>query len=237
MKYVCVLFVAFVLVMCSMPEKQRRLFIAGDSTAQTYDVERTLMRGWGQEIQSYLDSSLFVVVNHAKAGRSTKSFISESRWDSLISQVREGDVVVIQFGHNDTSSRPERYASEKDYKANLRMMIEQTRSKGAEPVLITSIVMRTFADGNLVDDRLKKYPVFMKQVAREEGVSLIDANTFMRDTVLLLGPEKSKDLYLWIGAGVDSTYKEGREDDTHMCEAGARAVAEYIASELKEIYM
>jgi lysophospholipase L1-like esterase len=92
--------------------------------------------------------------------------------------------------------------------------------------------MRTFVDDNLIDNRLKQYPVFMKQVAREENVRLIDANVFMRDTVLLLGAERSKDLYLWIGAGVDSTYKEGREDDTHMCEAGARAVAEFIAKEL-----
>lgn len=223
---------ALLCVMCSEADKQKRLFIAGDSTAQTYNKERTLMRGWGQEIQQYLDTADFIVVNHAKAGRSTKSFLAEARWDSLIAHVQQGDVVAIQFGHNDTSTRPERHASEGEYKDNLRKMINETRAKGAEPILITSIVMRTFVGSNLTDDRLKKYPVFMKQVAREEGVRLIDANTFMRDTVLLLGPEKSKDLYLWIEAGVDSTYKEGREDDTHMCEAGAKAVAEFIAEEL-----
>lgn len=232
MRCLLMLLVTVAIVGCDMSERQKRLFIAGDSTAQTYDTDRTLMRGWGQEIHHFLDSADYVVVNHAKAGRSTKSFIAEHRWDSLIAQVQPHDVVAIQFGHNDTSTRPERYASEADYKANLRMMIEQTRAKGAEPVLITSIVMRTFVDDNLIDNRLKKYPVFMKQVAREENVRLIDANVFMRDTVLLLGAERSKDLYLWIGAGVDSTYKEGREDDTHMCEAGARAVAEFIAKEL-----
>lgn len=162
------------------------------------------------------------VHNHAKAGRSTKSFRDEGRWDSLLVDVKANDWVVIQFSHNDTSTKPERHASPEDFKTNLIRFCEEVRAKHANPLLVTPLVMRTFIDDNLVDNRLKTYPGIMRQVARSHGVPLIDVNLKMRDEILRLGPE-----------GAATLFVEG--DDTHTNEAGARLVAGYVAEGIKEL--
>ncbi|NDV82157.1 rhamnogalacturonan acetylesterase [Bacteroides sp. 51] len=197
-----------------------RIFIAGDSTAQGYDTTKTVMRGWGQMLPYYICDGT-EVVNHAKAGRSTKSFRNEGRWDSLISQVQKGDWVLIQFSHNDTSTKPERHASPEDFRENLIRFIEEVHAKEANPMLLTPLVMRTFHEGNLIDNRLKTYPGIIRKVAQEYNIPIIDVNLKTRDLILLLGDEKSKELYV-------------PNDDTHTCEAGARAVAEFVVEGLKE---
>jgi lysophospholipase L1-like esterase len=211
-----------------------RIFIAGDSTAQTYDTTKTIQRGWGQELGSFFGDEV-EVVNRAKAGRSTKSFIDEGRWDSIMKNVKKGDYVLIQFGHNDTSTKPERHASPKDYRANLIKFIEETRAHKAHPVLLTSIVMRTFKDKVLVDDRLKSYPGIMRAVAREYNVPLIDANVMTRDLVLSLGDEASKKLYMWCDSTEDKAHPKGDKDDTHTRYAGAHKIAEFVVQGMQDL--
>lgn len=216
-------------------ERKIRIFIAGDSTAQTYKPEKDgLIRGWGQMLPEFLSDNV-EVINHAMGGRSTKSFIDEGRWDKLLSEVNEGDYVFIQFGHNDSSKKPERHASYEDYKKNLIKFIEETRAKGGIPVLLTSVVMRTFKDGVLVDDRLKGYPAMMRQVAKEYNVSMIDVNLRTRDFITLLGDKASIPYYRWVEPGEDPTKPEGLKDDTHMMEKGARKVAYFVAEGIKEL--
>lgn len=210
--------ILFVITSCDT--HRARIFIAGDSTAQGYDTAKTVMRGWGQMLPYYICDGT-EVINHAKAGRSTKSFRDEGRWDSLMSQVRKGDWVLIQFSHNDTSTKPERHASPADFRKNLIRFIEETRTKEANPMLLTPLVMRTFHEGNLIDNRLKTYPGIIREVARQYNTPMIDVNLKTRDLILLLGDEESKNLYV-------------PNDDTHTCEAGARAVAGIVAEGLKE---
>lgn len=207
------LIVSFCLITaCSSSTK--RIFIAGDSTAQGYDTTKTVMRGWGQMLPDFLPDGV-EVVNCAKAGRSTKSFRAEGRWDTIINKVQPGDWVIIQFGHNDTSSKPERHASPEDFRNNLVRFIEETRSKNANPILLTPLVMRTFQDGNLVDNRLKVYPGITREVAETYDVPMIDINLKTRDLILRLGEEKAKELYV-------------PNDDTHTNERGAREVARFV---------
>lgn len=211
-----------------------RIFIAGDSTAQTYDTTKTIQRGWGQELGSFFGDEV-EVVNRAKAGRSTKSFIDEGRWDGIMKDVKKGDYVLIQFGHNDTSTKPERHASPKDYRANLIKFIEETRAHKAYPVLLTSIVMRTFKDKILVDDRLKSYPGIMRGVAREYNVPLIDTNLMTRDLILSLGDEASKKLYMWCDSTEDKAHPKGDKDDTHTRYAGAYKVAGFVVQGMQDL--
>jgi len=215
-------------------EKKIKIFIAGDSTAQTYKSDKDgLIRGWGQMLPLFLDEKV-EVVNHAMGGRSTKTFLNEGRWDRLMAQVRKGDYVFIQFGHNDASTRPERYASQADYYDNLVKMIQDVRAKKAHPVLLTSVVMRTFVNGNLTDDRLKAYPVIMRQIANEYKVQLIDVNQKTRDMVTVLGDKKSVAYYRHTEPGIDPAKPEGVKDDTHMMEKGATQVAYFIAEGIME---
>lgn len=215
--------------------KPVKILIAGDSTAQTYTEERDgLIRGWGQMLPLFLDSSI-TVVNHAIGGRSTKSFIAERRWERLLDETHAGDIVMIQFGHNDSSTRPERHASYQQYEENLIKMIQDVRQKSATPILITSVVMRTFVDGNLVDDRLKGYPAIMRKLAREHQVLLIDINLRSRDFITMLGDEASKPYYRWVEPGVDPVRPEGLQDDTHTMEKGAQKIACFVAEGLSAL--
>lgn len=213
-----------------------RIFIAGDSTAQTYDSSKTVMRGWGQCLQTYLTDKI-EVVNKAKAGRSTKSFLDEGRWAEIVGMLDKNDWVMIQFSHNDTSKKPERHASPIDFRNNLIRFINDVRAKKANPVLVTSIVMRTFQNGNLVDDRLKSYPGIMRQVAREYNVPLLDINQRTRDMILRMGDEASKSLYMWIEPGIDPSKPDGSKDDTHMRQAGADSVARFVSEEIRALQL
>ncbi len=219
---------------CNTPEpKDVSIYIAGDSTAQGYDTTKTVMRGWAQMLPKFFDEHV-TIVNKAKAGRSTKSFIAEDRWQGIIDSIKPNDYVIIQFGHNDASSKPERHASYPDYKNNLIKMINETQSKQANPILATSIVMRTFNGKALVDDRLLGYPAIMRQLADSLNIPLIDTYVKTRDLIIMMGDEPSKELYMWIPAGVDSIRPNGSQDDTHLQTPGAMAVAEIVAKEIKK---
>ncbi len=213
--------------------KDVSIYIAGDSTAQGYDTTKTVMRGWAQMLPEFFDEHV-TIVNKAKAGRSTKSFIAEDRWQGIIDSIKPNDYVIIQFGHNDASSKPERHASYPDYKNNLLKMIQDAQAKKANPVLATSIVMRTFNGKALVDDRLLGYPAIMRQLADSLNIPLIDTYVKTRDLIIMMGDEPSKELYMWIPAGVDSIRPNGSQDDTHLQTPGAMAVAEIVAKEIKK---
>ncbi len=152
-----------------------------------------------------------------------------------MSNLQKGDWVFIQFGHNDTSEKPERHASPEDYKKNLIKFVSDVRSKKANPVLLTSVVMRTFENGALVDNRLKSYPGITREVAKEYNVPLIDVNQKTRDLILKLGDEKSKALYMWLEPGVDPSKPDGCKDDTHSLEAGAMQIAKFVAEGIKDL--
>lgn len=235
-KIILIPLLAFIICAFTASDKPVTIFIAGDSTAQSYKEEKDgLIKGWGQMLPLFLDDNVRVV-NHAMGGRSTKTFISEGRWERLLSEVSPGDYVFVQFGHNDASTRPERHASYEDYRNNLIRFIEDVRAKKANPVLLTSVVMRTFdKKGNLVDDRLKGYPVITRQVAKEYNVPMIDVNLKTRDFITLLGDSASIPYYRWVEPGVDHAKPEGLKDDTHMMEKGATQVASFVAEGIKDL--
>ncbi|NDW19110.1 hypothetical protein D0T53_09310 [Dysgonomonas sp. 216] len=239
MKKILIFSVLFIAI-CSFTAQERKvkILIAGDSTAQTYkEAKDGLIKGWGQMLPEFLNDKV-QVSNHAMGGRSTKTFIEEGRWERLLGEVEPGDYVFIQFGHNDASTRPERHASYEDYKKNLERFVDDVRAKGGNPVLLTSVVMRTFNErGHLVDDRLKGYPVITRLVAKEKNVPLIDVNLKTRDFITMLGDKASIPYYRWVEPGVDHAKPDGLKDDTHMMEKGARNVAYFVAEGIKNLQL
>lgn len=214
-----------------------KVFIAGDSTAQTNSPESGLTRGWGQYLSEFLTDSV-EVLNQAIGGRSTSSFIREGRWKKLISEVGPGDWVLIQFGHNDTSTgNPNRYTPPTDYKKNLMDFCAEVKIKGAIPVILTPIVFRTFNDdGKLVSIRphFAEYIQLARDAAKESGSYLIDMNKLTHDFVQELGDEKSKEYYCWVKAGSHPKITEDKEDNTHLQEKGARSFAEIVSKGMKD---
>ena len=211
------------------------VFMIGDSTmADRPKPAENPYRGWGQLLPSFFDSTV-TVRNYAVNGRSTKSFIDQGRWAAMLGQLRAGDYVIIQFGHNDEKKQdPARYTDPATtYRQNLERFVNEARAKGATPILCTSIVRRKFgASGALVDTH-GAYPQATRDVATELHVPLVDLQRNTAELVSKAGPEQSKALYVWVAPGAWAMYPKGVQDDTHLSLAGATAVARLAAIGIK----
>jgi len=216
------------------PAESSRIFIASDSTAQAYGPDRYPQTGWGQLLTCGLMPGT-EVVNRAIGGRSTRTFISEGRWDKLIADARTGDIVLIQFGHNDASTnRPERYApAATAYRDNLLRMIWEAKGRGLIPVLVTPPARRSFEDGRSKAD-YAAYSAVMRDLIAPTNVPLIDLEARSRALLDRTGEDASRRLYLhYTPADRVARFPDGVDDDTHFSELGGRAMAEIVASELK----
>ena len=203
------------------------IHLMGDSTMAEKDLTGgNPERGWGMMFQNFLDSD-YQVVNYAQNGRSTKSFIDRGLWDKVYNALQPGDYVFIQFGHNDAKADdPERYAPAFGaYQDNLRTFIRGARAKGATPVLLTPVARRWFKNGQLDRNCHTDYPAAMKQVAQEEGVTLLDITTMSLDWLEGLGDEASKAYFM---------ISTGKDDNTHTIARGARKVTELVCEALQE---
>ena len=211
------------------PARQRiTVYTIGDSTmADKPDPERNPERGWAQALPRYFDAGV-VVSNHAVNGRSTRSFIAEGRWDSVRTRLRRGDYVIIQCGHNDQKVEDStRYTNPyTSYRRNLERFVAESRARGATPVVLSSIVRRSFSAGGALQDTHGVYPWVARTVAREAGVGFVDLQLLTEELVQRAGPERSKALYVWVGE---------RRDDTHLSPAGADSVARLAARELRRL--
>lgn len=237
MKKIAVLLMLLPVFAASGPDERVTIHMIGDSTmADKPDSEKNPERGWGQVLPSFFTDRV-AVKNHAVNGRSTKSFLREGRWDSVLVQLKKGDYVFIQFGHNDAKiTDSTRYTNPyTGYRRNLIRYVSESRSKGAKPVLFSPIVRRKFNENGTLEDGHGAYPFVMREVARELDVPFVDMQLMSEDLVLSLGPEKSKELYLWVGPGVYEMYPEGKQDNTHFTEKGALEMAGLAVEGLKEL--
>lgn len=225
---------AGMLALASPAFGQSRIFIASDSTAQHYGADRYPQTGWGQMLRCGLDPQV-EVVNRAIAGRSTRTFLSEGRWDKLLADARPGDLVLIQFGHNDASSnRPERYAPAQTlYRDNLLRMIWEARGHGLVPVLVTPPVRRNFVDGRVKTD-FAQYSQVMRELVATTDTPLLDLEARSADFIGHAGEAGSRKYYLhYTPADHAPGFPKGIDDDTHFSELGARAMANLVAQELR----
>lgn len=218
----------------SFPGKKKiKIFLAGDSTCAIKETKIYPETGWGMPFVYFWDSTI-TVVNRAKNGRSTKTFISEGLWKSIMDEAKEGDYVMIQFGHNDEAKdKGERYAAPDTFKMNLTRFIRETREKKATPILMTPVSRRKFdKEGNAVETH-KEYSALTKEVAKEQNVLFIDLDELSRALYQQFGEEKSKLLFLQLEPGEHPNYPDGKVDNTHFNELGARLIAQLILKELQ----
>lgn len=217
------------------PQDGITVFMIGDSTmADKPSPETNPERGWGQLLPLFFDEGV-TVRNLAVNGRSTKSFIDEGRWDAVLGMLKPGDYVFIQFGHNDQKNQdPTRYTTPySGYRRNLERFVEETRAKGATPVLFSSIVRRSFNEHGVLEDTHGPYPFVARMVAREMEVPFVDLQSMSEELVLREGEEGSRALYVWTAPGEYAMYPEGRRDDTHLSVRGATEIARLAARGLR----
>ncbi|WP_421896687.1 rhamnogalacturonan acetylesterase [Marinoscillum sp.] len=217
-----------------LQEEPTVIYLIGDSTCAEKEIDAYPETGWGMPFAFFFDE-LIKVDNRAKNGRSTKSFMEEGRWDAVLEILRQGDYVFIQFGHNDeVPSKVGRYTTPEEFQTNLRQYVMDARSKDALPVLLTPVTRRSFENGVLVDTHAQ-YAELVREVAASEHVPLIDMTTLSTELVSELGECESKWLYHHLEAGEHPNYPNGKADDTHFNEIGARKMAQLVLSGIRTL--
>jgi lysophospholipase L1-like esterase len=210
------------------------IYLIGDSTIANKETRAFPETGWGMPFRYFFDSTV-VVDNRAKNGRSTRTFISQNLWQSVYENLKEGDYVFIQFGHNDeVKEKTGSYTPPEDFKKNLNKFIEETRSKKAIPVLLTPVARRRFKDGK-VQPSHEEYSKLVEDVAQQSHVTFIDLDTKSRGVLQKYGDEGSKLLFLQLEPGEHPNYPDGKDDNTHFSETGARLMAEIVLAEIRKL--
>jgi len=218
----------------SLPPKKIKIWLIGDSTMANKEIKAYPETGWGMPFTYFFDSSV-VVDNRAKNGRSTQSFIDEKLWQPVVDNLNEGDYVLVQFGHNDEVPTKKTYTTEEQFKNNLIRYVKETRAKKAFPVLITPVARRKFDSTGQIVGTHEVYSEIVRSVAKQLNVPLIDLDKKSQELLQQFGPETSKLLYNHLQPGEHPNYPDGKVDDTHFNELGARKMAEIVLQEIKNL--
>lgn len=233
-RFTCLILFVFFVIACpgvipnsfrfvSAADAKPTVYICGDSTVQTYRESYAPQQGWGQNIEKYFTQDV-LFVNKAIAGRSSKSFIVDGRLDEIINIIKPNDYLFVQFGHNDASSKPERYTEPNTtYKEYLRQYIDKARSKSAIPVLITPVARLNYSNGTFKND-FPAYCTAMKEVAKEKNVPCIDLMSLSISYYTKIGYDKVYPFYMVSSNGTDYT---------HFTDKGATEIARIVAEGVK----
>lgn len=254
-RYFTALLVCMLLLSSFTTERKVKIFMIGDSTMANKDISGGgLERGWGMMLKNFFTDDV-IIDNHAKNGRSSKSFISEGLWRKVCEQIKPGDYVFIQFGHNDEKQDTARHTEPgTTFDANLRMFVNDTKMRGGIPVLFNSVVRRTFTasktavedddkrdnssasliEGDTLVDTHGAYLISPRKVANETETVFIDANKITHDLEQGLGPAGSKKLHMCYEPGEVPSLPNGRQDNTHYNVYGAYTVAGLLADAVVE---
>lgn len=235
MKRLFLIAFTFMLISFAMPIKQQKIWLCGDSTIAIKQTTTYPETGWGMPFVHFWDSTM-QVNNLAKNGRSTKTFINEGLWQQVVDGASEGDYVFIQFGHNDESiEKKERYTNPEEFKKNLTKFVQEARALKATPILLTPVSRRKFDDAGIAQETHKVYSQLVKEVAAAENVLFIDLDTKSRALYQEFGKENSTLLFLQLKAGEHPNYPDGKVDNTHFNELGARLIAQLVLKEIKAL--
>ncbi|HEX7846736.1 MAG TPA: rhamnogalacturonan acetylesterase [Chitinophagaceae bacterium] len=235
MKRIAIIALALAMLAFSLPEKKKiKIFMAGDSTMAIKETKAYPETGWGMPFVYFWDSTV-KVINKAKNGRSTSSFRNEGLWKQIMDEASEGDYVFIQFGHNDEVPTKKTYTTEAEFRSNLTSYIAETRAKKAIPVLLTPVARRKFDANGKVEGTHDAYSQIVREVAAKEKTLFIDMDKKSQALLQSYGEENSKLLFLQLQPGEHPNYPEGKIDNTHFSELGARLMAQLVLKELKEL--
>ena len=208
-----------------------KIYVCGDSTAATYTPAEAPITGWGQMLSEFVGD--IPVENRAMGGRSTKSFLAEGRLQRIETEMQPGDLLLIQFTHNDTSDLVWRHTDPwTSFYHNLEIYVDAAILRDAQPVLLTPICRRYWRDGELIPSH-DDYPDVIRMLAKQRRVPLIDLYEKSVRLVRSLGDEESRKLYMHVEKGVYPAYPNGNADDTHTQRAGAETYARMVAEELR----
>ena len=197
------------------------IYLTGDSTVT--DQRSSPAASWGQILPRFFNDRI-VVANHAESGETLKSFLSELRLAKVLDNLRQGDWLLIQFGHNDQKAQwPQTYVeASTTYRAYLRAYIAEARRRGATPILVTSPERAHFDDSGRIVASHGAYPEAVRTVAREEAVALIDLYAMSKQFYETLGPER-----------IVKAFADGGKDRSHHNNYGAYELARLVVQGIR----
>jgi lysophospholipase L1-like esterase len=204
------------------------LYLAGDSTVVDQYYEP--WAAWGQMLPRFFLPGI-VIANHAESGETTRAFVGEHRLAKIMTTIKPGDYLFIQFAHNDM--KPGAVPLE-DYKKLLTEYITQTRAKGATPVLVTPMNRRTFDDAGKITNSFGPYPDAVREVAAQQKVALIDLNAMSKTLFEAMGQEGTLKAFMHYPAGSFPGQTAAIEDNTHFNSYGAYELARCIVHGIRE---
>lgn len=208
------------------------IFLCGNSTVVDQDNEP--WASWGQIIPSFFDEQISVA-NYAESGESANTFIAGRRFDKILSVIQAGDYVFIEFGHNDQKQKGEGKGPYLHYYNSLLEMVNQTREKGAIPVLLTPTQRRSFDETGKITNTHGAYPEAMRHLAIDLNVPLIDLHAKTRILYEALGVEASKNAFVHYPANTFPNQTESLEDNTHFNPYGATQIAKCVIQGIREL--
>ncbi|MCR5761475.1 MAG: rhamnogalacturonan acetylesterase [Sphaerochaetaceae bacterium] len=201
-----------------MREIKHTVYLLGDSTCADKTPEAYPETGWGTCFKDHIIEG-WDLKNLAVNGMSSKRFLERGLFDELLKELREGDYVLIQFGHNESKEDDRKTEPWTTFSDNLKFMITKIREKKAKPVLVSSIERRRHP----IENTHGEYPQAMEAVAKEKNIPFIDMTTPTRELYEKLGPEPSKRLF--------NHFK--KEDNSHFSPEGAALMAKMVAERMK----
>lgn len=215
----------------------QRIVIIGDSTVCNYAASKYPQAGWGQELAHYFKTGSVTVINQAIGGRSTRSFIEGGRWTTTLATLQKGDILMVQFGHNDRDySKAERYTDTADYKKYLAQYANEARAKGAHPIFVTPMNMNTWtgtAVREVFTEGANNYRAAMIHAAADLKVPMLDLEKKSKLLMDTLGQAyMAKFHFLGLDAGEYANFPDGSSDGTHFQELGALENARMVTEEI-----
>lgn len=206
------------------------VYLAGNSTVVDQDDEPWC--SWGQMIPMYFKQEV-VISNQAESGLTLGSFIGDRRLEKVLSTLKPGDYLFIEFGHNDQKEKGPNDGAYKSYSERFRTFISETKKKGGIPVIVTSTNRRSFGEDGKITNSLGDYPEAARQIAKVQKVALIDLNAMTKTFYDGLGPEKSKKAFVIFPANTFPGQTKALNDNTHFNSYGAYELAKCIIEGIK----
>ena len=208
------------------------IYLIGDSTVED---NQPPFRGWGWALPEFVREGV-AVRNHARSGRSSKSFWDEGLFVPVEKAIGQDDLLLIQFGHNDEKEDAERHTDpESTYPETLFRYCQIALQKGARPVLFTPVERRFFTgDGGLLYTH-GEYPRAVRMLAAEKDIPFCDMQKLSREKYLALGEEQTASLFVRLAPGTHPDFPDGHDDKTHFNAYGAKVIAALAAEALRGI--
>lgn len=207
------------------------IYIIGDSTVED---NTPPFRGWGWALPEYVAPGV-QVANHAMSGRSSLSFMTEGRFAPVEEGMQPGDLLLIQFGHNDEKDDAERHTDPATtFPQQLSLYCDAASAKGAQPVLMTPVCRRFFVGADSILYTHGEYPAAIRKLAAERHIPLLDLKKASRALYLSLGEDKTAELFVRLAPGEHPDFPDGHDDKTHFNAHGAQVIAGLVAGLMRQ---